>query len=217
MVTALTTEHFTIQTHRSAIVSESNARANLYLGALSGSTIALALVAQLAGLSGPFYVFAFTLLPAVVFMGVVTFLRLFQLNMQDHVLFLSAERIRRFYRELDPRMGDYLSRSDPEAVRALRRAGVTGNPRLQVFLTMASMLLVINGVVTGVVAALVTIRLGAPPVAGGIVGGVGALLMIAGFMAHQARVWRRSVRELADFFPGLEGFYGALRNAREDG
>jgi hypothetical protein len=42
---ALTTEHFTLQTARAVTVSDSNGRTALYLGSLSSSLVALALVA----------------------------------------------------------------------------------------------------------------------------------------------------------------------------
>ena len=43
---ALTTEHFTLQTARAVAVNEGNGRTALYIGALSSTLVALALVAQ---------------------------------------------------------------------------------------------------------------------------------------------------------------------------
>ena len=43
-LTALTTEHFNLQTARMGTIAEANGRSTLYLGALSSATIAIAFV-----------------------------------------------------------------------------------------------------------------------------------------------------------------------------
>ena len=45
-LTALTTEHFNLQTARMGTIAEANGRSTLYLGALSSATIAIAFVGQ---------------------------------------------------------------------------------------------------------------------------------------------------------------------------
>ena len=57
VVTVMTTEHFVLQTARSAGITEVNGRAGFYLAAVSSGLIALAFIGQLSGLGTAFYVF----------------------------------------------------------------------------------------------------------------------------------------------------------------
>ena len=57
-LTALTTEHFNLQTARMGTLAEANGRSTLYLGALSSATIAVAFVGQANQLGDTFYLFA---------------------------------------------------------------------------------------------------------------------------------------------------------------
>ena len=75
-VTFATTEHFNLQTARAVTVSEANGRASLYLAALSSNLIALAFIGQMSRLGTAFRAFALILLPALAFVGTVTFQRL---------------------------------------------------------------------------------------------------------------------------------------------
>ena len=70
LLTALTTEHFALQTARSSTVAEANGRSALFLKAVSGATVALALVAQLDQIGPTFTVFALSVLPALLALGV---------------------------------------------------------------------------------------------------------------------------------------------------
>jgi hypothetical protein len=65
LLQALTTEHFTLQTARSATIADSNGRSALYLATVSSAVVALAL------------------LPALVLLGVLTYLRLVQTAIED--------------------------------------------------------------------------------------------------------------------------------------
>jgi len=73
MVTVMTTEHFVLQTARSAGITETVGRAAIYLAAVSSGLIALAFVGQLSRLGAAFYVFGLVLLPTLAFVGVTTF------------------------------------------------------------------------------------------------------------------------------------------------
>jgi hypothetical protein len=69
----LTTEHFVLQTARAATIQEANGRANLFLTAVSSSTVALAFVAQVTQMGKPFVLFSVIILPCLYFVGVATF------------------------------------------------------------------------------------------------------------------------------------------------
>jgi len=69
LVSALITEHYTLQSAHAATIIEANGRAMLFLSAVSGATVALALVAQLDRMSGTFFTFALSVLPALLGLG----------------------------------------------------------------------------------------------------------------------------------------------------
>jgi len=73
-LTALTTEHFVLHSTRSTISSEAIGRAALYLGALSSALIALGFAVSRRAVFGPFLA---AVLPVVVVLGLITFVRLF--------------------------------------------------------------------------------------------------------------------------------------------
>ena len=72
----MTTEHFVLQTARSAVNAEIISRLNVYLVTLSSSIVALALAAQLSGVQDTFFYFALVMLPVVYFLGFTTLGRL---------------------------------------------------------------------------------------------------------------------------------------------
>src|SRR5215218_1395557 len=101
-LTALTTEHFNLQTGRMGTIAEANGRSALYLGALSSAAIAIAFVGQANQLGDTFYLFALTLLPPVFLLGVFTYLRLVQTSIEDMLYTMGSFRIRQYFVGLDP-------------------------------------------------------------------------------------------------------------------
>ena len=122
--------------------------------------VALAFIGQVSKLGTPFFVFAFVLLPALLFVGVVTFDRVVQTSKEDGLLAMRINRLRRFYLDFGPGLGNYLAiplaEDDPEA--AMQQMGVRGG-RWQTFLAMPGMIAVINSVLMGVLVGLVLGRL----------------------------------------------------------
>src|SRR6266513_6315027 len=72
----LSTEHWGLLATRSLAWNESFSRAGMFLSALSGAIVALALVAQASHFGEGFKLFAFVILPVVLFVGVTTYIRL---------------------------------------------------------------------------------------------------------------------------------------------
>lgn len=107
LVSVLTTEHYTLQSARGTTTVETNGRSSLFLSAVSGATVALALVAQLDRLGGIFTVFALTVLPALLALGLTSFGRLADLAVQDAYYARAIGRIRSFYLTIDPAAHQY--------------------------------------------------------------------------------------------------------------
>lgn len=74
----LTTEHFVLQSARSAATMEGSARSALYLTVLSATFVALALVSQVSGRGQVLPLFATIGLSVVFFLGVATFMRVLE-------------------------------------------------------------------------------------------------------------------------------------------
>ncbi len=96
---ALMTEHVALQSARSACVTESVGRSMIYLASLSASLIALALVAQSESTADDFRLSALVVLPALVLLGTVTFVRLVETGIEDAIGAQAIGRIRRYYLE----------------------------------------------------------------------------------------------------------------------
>ncbi|MBV8194655.1 MAG: hypothetical protein JOY80_03930 [Candidatus Dormibacteraeota bacterium] len=181
----VTTEHYTLQTARAATIAESTGRGTVYLTSVSSVTVALAFIGQVSNLGTPFFVFAFVLLPALFFVGVVTFERVLQTSKEDGLLAMRINRLRRFYVDFGPGLANYVAmpvpEDDPEA--AMRQHGIRGG-RWQTLLAMPGMIAVINSVLIGVLAGLAAGRF-IPPHWASTVIGAGAFIVSA--VAHNRR------------------------------
>lgn len=83
LLTALTTEHFTLQGARSQTMSESSARASVYLFSVSSALVALGFVVQISEVGDVFNVFALAVLPTLYLLGSVTFVRMVECGAED--------------------------------------------------------------------------------------------------------------------------------------
>src|SRR5258705_9924362 len=79
----LATEHWSLLATRSLTYTESLGRVQMFLSILSGSVIALALVAQADRFGPTFIAVAIFMLAVVFFVGVATMARLMSLNRDD--------------------------------------------------------------------------------------------------------------------------------------
>ena len=180
--TFVTTEHFNLQTARAMTVSEANGRASIYLAALSSNLIALAFIGQMSRLGAAFYAFALILLPVLVFVGVVTFLRLVQSSLEDIAFAHRIALLRDLYLRLSPELEPYVL-----AVRGGRAPVLTGE-RLapsawQLTLTTAGMVAVVNSVVVAAVAGLALAAAGVDPL--GLPLGFAAFVGAGALALHQ--------------------------------
>jgi hypothetical protein len=126
LLTALTTEHFTLAGSRAATTSESAARSSLFLGSVSSALVALGFLASVSGgASALFRTFALTVLPTLCFLGLVTFVRLLELGTEDFLYGRAINRIRSHYLEL---AGDearlFMMRAHDDALGVLENMGL---------------------------------------------------------------------------------------------
>jgi len=202
-VSALTTEHFNLQSARMGTITEANGRATLYLSTLSSAVIAIAFVGQANQLGDPFYLFALVVLPPVFLLGVFSFLRLVQTSIEDIVCAVGSFRIRQYFLGLDPAAAPFFPPTDPRGMTKLERIGVVSTGPLQMLLTAASMVACINAIVGGVAVALALRSLleASVPVSA-VVGTLVGLGLAALFFAYQVRRFRRAATVVPELYEG---------------
>jgi hypothetical protein len=193
LLTALTTEHFTLQGARGSTVSESTARASLFVGALSATLVALGFIGQAANLGSAFDVFALVSLPTLYALGTFTFVRLVESSVEDLQYGRAINRIRAYYHQL---AGDesryFLLPAHDDTAGVLATMGIVQPSRWQLEFTLASMVAVLTAVVGGGAVALLAGVLGAPL---GAAAPIGAVVAVASLAAHSR--WQRGVHERA--------------------
>jgi hypothetical protein len=202
LLTALTTEHFTLQGARAQTVSESAARASLYLIAVSSTLVALGFIGQVSAVGDPFRVFALTALPTLYVLGLFTFVRLVQSVAEDFQYGRAINRIRHYYLQL---AGDHarlfmLSAHD-DARGVLVNMGVR-HSRWQPYFTTPTMIAVINSVVGGAAIAIAIGAIFGSPlgVATGL-GGLAAIVSLAALRRFETRYLSAGIGELEVLFP----------------
>jgi hypothetical protein len=153
----LTTEHWSLLAARSLVYTEAMSRASIFIAALSGSVIALALVGQATEFGRGFVAFALVLLPVVFFLGVSTVFRLSQVNFEDATWVQGMNRIRHAYLELAPELEPYFvtGTHDDEAGMLLTAVAMRDRPpSIQPFVAIPGVVAVVDSVVAGAVAGI---------------------------------------------------------------
>ena len=208
-VQLLTAEHWSLLATRSLSWSESFSRASMFLTLLTGTVVALALVAQATDFGQGFAIFALLLLPVLLFVGSATFVRLGEINTEDIVWVQGMNRLRRAYLELDPGIEPYLISGWTEDVAGvLQTYGAPPNttPSLRenfshALVTTPAMIAFVNCVVTGVLVGLVFAQLGASmelSAIGAAAAFVVAFVLFGAYGSRQALAFWRSSQTSTD-------------------
>lgn len=151
----VTTEHFVLQSARGATVTESTARATMFLLSVSGGLVAWGLVATASRIGTAFYAFGLVLLPTLAFIGWITFERVLQTALEDYVLVRRIDLLREYYFDQDPGLASYLTAATPSQRPPTR--GLLAGGRRQVLRTVAGMVAGVSAVLTGSAAGLIAV------------------------------------------------------------
>jgi hypothetical protein len=181
----LSTEHWSLLASRSLAWNEAFSRAGMFLTTLSGAIVALGLVGGASGFGEGFTLFALVVLPVVLFIGVATYVRLGASNYHEGMCVIGMNRIRAAYLELAPDLERYFVMSahdDPRGI-AITMGVQPGRGTLfwivQILASTATVVMVLNAVLAGAIAAIATLRIGAAPSTNVLVGGVGFVVAVA--------------------------------------
>jgi hypothetical protein len=210
LLTALSTEHFTLQGARSQTMSESSARASVYVFSVSSALVALGFIGQLSDIGDVFNTFALTVLPTLYLLGIVTFIRLVECGAEDFRYGLAINRIRHYYEEVaGDRSNLFLLSGHDDGAGVFANMGLPAQGR-KPFFAFSSAILAINCVVGGTAVALAA---GAFLDASlGLAAGVGGAAAIISLVA-----WIRYADRLLDAAAQVEPLFPSPSRSGADG
>ena len=200
----LSTEHWSLLASRSLAWNESFARAGMFLTTLSGAMVALALVAQASGFNADFVLFALVVLPVTLFVGVATFLRMGASNWHDAQCVIGMNRIRGAYLEIAPELAKYfvMSPHDDAAGVGVTMAMAPSTPFLAHMVAgTPNVVLVLNGVLAGVIVALIGLQVGLLAGVAILLGALAALITIALHVRYAISAVRSGQQGVQPLFP----------------
>jgi uncharacterized membrane protein YeaQ/YmgE (transglycosylase-associated protein family) len=174
----LSTEHWSLLATRSMTWNEIFSRTGTYLTVLSATVIALSLVANATGFGPDFQTFALLILPVVLLVGVGTFFRLVEADIEDAWLVIGMNRLRHAYLELVPELEPYFVASHhDDAPGLLQTYSFRTRVGLSHWLSGSPVIVgIIDSVVTGVLTAVVCQAVGTGVVVRTIAGVLAALV-----------------------------------------
>ena len=146
-ISALTTEHYVLQSAISANTSEVGTRASLYLFSLSSSLVALGFASRSPELFGPFVAIV---LPALFILGLFTAVRLVDSNLEALLYHDGIARIRRYYRTLGPEAAEHFSAESGRWPENPSSPSLRLGPFVGLITTTASMVAFLNSILAGV-------------------------------------------------------------------
>ena len=151
----LTTEHWSLLSARSLGYQEMFGRATVFIGILSGTVIALALLAQATQFGRQTLSFAAVLFTVSLFIGIATFVRCVAINLEDMRWVVGMSLIRRAYLQIAPELEQFFLASHEPGVD-LRTLGY-GSPQrfgnlINSLTTTSSVVAALNSVLAGALA-----------------------------------------------------------------
>jgi hypothetical protein len=146
-ISALTTEHYVLQSAISGNTSEVGTRASLYLFSLSSSLVALGFASRSPELFGPFIAIV---LPALFILGLFTAVRLVDSNLEGMMYLSGIARIRRYYRTLGPDAAEHFAPASGRWPENESWPALHMGPFMGLITTTASVVAFLNSIVAGV-------------------------------------------------------------------
>jgi hypothetical protein len=189
----LVSEYAGIVSTRSMTQSEVLVRISMFLTLVSASVVSLALIGQATGFGSFFTVFALVLLGAVVVIGALTTIRLYNGAVEDLAHVLAMNRLRAAYLELDPGIDRFVLNSahDDQRGSVVTYNHLGGNDRTQALGSSMVFITAVNAALLGVFVAIAAFALGAATWLIYVAGGIAALVYLAIGSALGYRRYRR--------------------------
>ena len=194
LLSALTTEHFVLQTAASSTIAEAGARSTLYVFSLSSSLVALGFTAQSREVFIPF---ATGVLPALFLLGIFTVVRLVDTTLENMQYMAGIARVRSYYRTLAPQGATYFAARHGRWPEAQSEPSLQHGNFIAFFGTTATMVALINSLVAGAgVAMFVVVQLDAGQMTAAGSGLACAVALMVVFLLYQR--WRFAKVDLGE-------------------
>jgi uncharacterized protein (DUF2062 family) len=191
-VSAMTTEHFVLQTAIATTINEGASRASIYVFSLSSSLVAMGFAAQS---QTAFMPFVDTVLPALFLLGVFTVLRLVDIAAENMQALIGIARIRGYYRTLGSEAEKHFAADRGRWPEGKNQPALRIGPLIGYLTTAASMIASINAIVAGAGVALLLYRsFGGDVTVPLLIGGACAAVLLALFFFYQ----RYRIADLVD-------------------
>jgi len=155
-MSALTTEHLVLQNAATATVSDAAARSSLYVFALSSSLVAISFTSRSPSIFVPFVAIV---LPGLFLCGLLTIVRLIDTALENLRYLEGIARIRSYYRTLTPEAAKYFAVHHGRWPERQDEPSLEHGPLFALFTTSAGTVAIVNNMVAGVGAALLTGKL----------------------------------------------------------
>jgi hypothetical protein len=203
----LSTEHWSLLASRSLAWNEAFSRAGMFLTTLSGAIVALGLVGGASGFGDAFTLMALVILPIVLFIGIATYIRLGASNFHEAQCVIGMNRIRAAYLELAPDLERYFVMSGHDDRRGV---GITmgvqpGGGSLfwfaQIIAGTPTVVMILNSVLAGAIAAIAASRIGASPTTTLLVGGVAFVTAAAAHTFYARQTIGKAMAAHRPLFP----------------
>ena len=194
----LTTEHWSLLSTRALSWNESFSRVAMFLSVLSGAVVALALVA--GSFREGVVTFALLILPVVLFLGMATFVRLVEINHEDVRWVIGMNLLRHAYLEGAPELRPYFItgwHDDEAGIMATFGAKPGPGGFAHEFVTAPGVIAVVDGVLAGVLTAIVGTQVGVDAsltLAGSIAAGLLTIVVLAVYQ-YRGAVRTRAMRQ----------------------
>jgi hypothetical protein len=202
LLTALTTEHFTLQGARSTTVSENTGRSSLYLTAVSSALVALGFIGQVSEAGDTFQLFSLAVIPVLFWLGLLTFIRVLEKSIEDLYYARAINRIRHYYLELAADDAGYFLLGGNDDVAGVFANMATSPSRAQLLYSPATTVGVVNSVVGGSgIALLIGAVSDASPGLAVAVGAVAAGGLALVHVLHERRTFTRAFAHMHVAFP----------------
>jgi hypothetical protein len=201
----LSTEHWSLLASRSLAWNESFTRAGMFLSTLSGAIVALSLIGGVDGFRDAFRNVALVVLPVVLFVGVGTWLRMAAANYHDAITVFGMNRIRAAYLEIAPELAPYFvmgTHDDPAGIGITMAVPPGTAPWVHLVAGTPTLVIVLNGVITGAIVALAGVQFLSVPGAVALASAVvAAMIVIAVQVMFAGRNIRRGQQAIRPMFP----------------
>jgi len=187
----LANEYFALSGLRSSSIAEAGTRATLFFTTLTGTVLALGF---LAGTTSAVVPVAYAALPIVILLGLLSFLRLVDISVEDVGALRAINRIRTYYAGLVPEGTEYFpAPGQKQAINELVDIGERRAP-WRAALTIAATVGVMDALVTGASLAFALSHLGTPTALAVVVGVIAALAIIWGMFVYESRRFGAALR-----------------------